>query len=233
MWYHHRLVASITKCLYIAMVSGCLVGAKQSDIATPNQGWQCHVGYLLARRSQQLLHKFDIVFMEKEITSPVCNQANCTGVSQHISQPYTLTVWKILDCGWLSDQTHSTFNVANQMTVSSQGTWQHSSRLCSCWDMCFSCKASNKSFKPAPDCYTCQQLLGRSGEFACRIANELIGQQVKANESVTAGCSLTGKIHRLLPVPCCLWLPSDPGIYPSATNVLLGICSDPIHSKSR
>ena len=23
--------------------------------------------------------------------------------------------------------------------------------------------------------------------------------------SVTAGCSLTGNTHRLLPVPCCLW----------------------------
>ena len=49
--------------------------------------------------------------------------------------------------------------------------------------------------------------------------------------SVTAGCSLTGNTHRLLHVLCCLWLPSDPGIFPSATIVLLGICYDPILSK--
>ena len=42
--------------------------------------------------------------------------------------------------------------------------------------------------------------------------------------SVTAGCSLTGNTHRLLHVLCCLWLPSDPGIFPSDTIVLLGIC---------
>ena len=40
--------------------------------------------------------------------------------------------------------------------------------------------------------------------------------------SVTGGCSLTGNTHRLLHVLCCLWLPSDQGILPSATIVLLG-----------
>ena len=51
--------------------------------------------------------------------------------------------------------------------------------------------------------------------------------------NVTAGCSLTGNTRRLLHVLCCLWLPSDPGIFPSATMiiVLLGICYDPILSE--
>ena len=39
--------------------------------------------------------------------------------------------------------------------------------------------------------------------------------------------------YRLLHVLCCLWLPSDPGIFPSATIVLLGICYDTILSKHR
>lgn len=33
--------------------------------------------------------------------------------------------------------------------------------------------------------------------------------------------------HRLLPVLCCLWAPFGSSISPSATTVLLGICSDP------
>ena len=49
--------------------------------------------------------------------------------------------------------------------------------------------------------------------------------------SVTAGCSVTGNPHRLLPVLCCLWLSSDPGIFSSAFILLLGIFSDPILSK--
>ena len=48
--------------------------------------------------------------------------------------------------------------------------------------------------------------------------------------SVTAGCSLSDNTHRLLPVLCCPWLPSEPGMLPRATKivVLLGICYDPI-----
>ena len=43
--------------------------------------------------------------------------------------------------------------------------------------------------------------------------------------SVTAGCSLTGNTHELLPMLCCLTVsPFDPGIFPRATIVLLGIC---------
>ena len=51
--------------------------------------------------------------------------------------------------------------------------------------------------------------------------------------SVTAGCSLTGNTHELLPVVmiCCLTVVTfDPGIFPSAAIVLLGTCYDPILS---
>ena len=44
----------------VAVVSSCLVGVKQSDIAiavaTTKKGWQCHVVYLLAHCLRQLSH---------------------------------------------------------------------------------------------------------------------------------------------------------------------------------
>ena len=46
--------------------------------------------------------------------------------------------------------------------------------------------------------------------------------------SVTAGCSLTGNTHELLPVLCCLTVVTfDPGIFPSTLGDLL---YDPILS---
>ena len=52
------------------------------------------------------------------------------------------------------------------------------------------------------------------------------------SESQGDVAALAGNTHRLLHayVICCLWLPSDPGIFSSATLVLLGIGYDPILS---
>ena len=43
--------------------------------------------------------------------------------------------------------------------------------------------------------------------------------------------SLTGNAHKSLPMLCCLWLPSNAGIFVTASIVLLGIRSDPIVAK--
>lgn len=61
--YHDRVLvhrSGVPLAYQVAVVSSCLVGVKQSDIAiavaTTKKGWQCHVVYLLAHCLRQLSH---------------------------------------------------------------------------------------------------------------------------------------------------------------------------------
>lgn len=59
--YHHRVVAlDNTHLVKLAMVSGCTLGADQSDTAATKKSWQCHVRSFLAHHLQQLLHEFNV-----------------------------------------------------------------------------------------------------------------------------------------------------------------------------